>query len=63
MPESLFNKVAGDACNFVKKDSPSQVFSCKFCEIFKNTNFNRTPPVPAFDDQIFIIQTHVNFCV
>ena len=26
-----------DACNFIKKETLAQVFSCKFCEIFKNT--------------------------
>ena len=41
----FFNKVAGlrpKACNFIKKESPAQVFSCEFCEISKNTIFNRT---------------------
>ena len=28
-----------EACNFLKKETLSQVFSCKFCEIFKNTFF------------------------
>ena len=32
MPESLFNKVA-------KKETLTQLFSCEFCEIFKNTFF------------------------
>ena len=36
MPESLFNKVAG---------LRPQVFTCEFCEIFKNTFFYRTPPI------------------
>ena len=37
MVEFLFNKVAAlKACNFVKK---KEVFSCKYCEIFKNTFF------------------------
>ena len=46
--ESHFEKVAGpQACNFIKK-SPTQVFSCKFCEIFKRNLFCRTPPVAAF---------------
>ena len=27
------------ACNFIKKETPAQVFSCEFCEIFKNTYF------------------------
>ena len=35
----LFNKVAGLACNFSKKDTLAQVLSCEFCEIFKNTFF------------------------
>ena len=25
------------ACNFIKKEALAQVFSCEFCEIFKNT--------------------------
>ena len=44
----LFNKVAGpQACNFTKKETLEQVFSCEFCEIFKNTFFYRTPSVAA----------------
>ena len=34
-----------EACNFVKKESLAQVFSCDFCEISKNTFFYRTPLV------------------
>ena len=31
-----------EACNFIKKDTLSQVFSCKFCnEIFKNSLFTK----------------------
>ena len=30
MPES-------SACNFTKKETLAQVFSCEFCESFKNT--------------------------
>ena len=26
-------------CNFIKKETLSQVFSCEFCEISKNTFF------------------------
>ena len=32
-----------EACNFIKKETLVQVFSCEFCEIFKNTFFYRTP--------------------
>ena len=34
----FFNKVAGDA---------DKMFSCEFCEICKNTFFDRKPPVAA----------------
>ena len=27
------------ACNFIKKVTPAQVFSCEFCEIFENSFF------------------------
>ena len=27
------------ASNFIKKETPTQVFSCKYCGIFKNTYF------------------------
>ena len=28
-----------ETCNFIKKETPSQVFSCEFCEISNNTFF------------------------
>ena len=31
------------ACNFIKKETLAQAFSCKFCEISKNIFFSRTP--------------------
>ena len=33
------------ACNFVKKEVPPQVFCCEFCKFFKNTFSYKTPPV------------------
>ena len=33
--------------NFIKKVTLAQVFSCEFCEIFKNTFFHRTPLMEA----------------
>ena len=30
----FFNKVAGGAFNFIKKETLTQVFSCEFCEVF-----------------------------
>ena len=44
----FFNKVAGAACNFIKKETLAQVFSCEFCEISKNTFSYRAPLVAAF---------------
>ena len=35
------------ACNFIKKGTLAQMFSCKFCEISKNTFSYRTPPIAA----------------
>ena len=43
----FFNKVAGQARNFIKKETLAQVFSREFCEIYKNTFFYSTPPVAA----------------
>ena len=38
MCQSLFlNKVAGWACNFIKKETLAQVFYCEFCKISTNT--------------------------
>ena len=31
-----------EACNFIKKETLAQAFSCEFCEISKNTFFYRT---------------------
>ena len=32
-----------EPCNFIKKETQAQVFSCQFCDISKNTFFYRTP--------------------
>ena len=40
MLETFYNKFAGlSAYNFIKKETPTQVFSCKYCKIFKSTFF------------------------
>ena len=36
--QSLFFSVP-EACNFIKKETLAEVFSCEFCEISKNTFF------------------------
>ena len=35
------------ACNFIKKDTLAQVFSCEFCKISKNKFFTEHPQVTA----------------
>ena len=38
--DNRFLQVFG-ACNFIKKETLAQMFSCKFCEISKNTFFEQ----------------------
>ena len=45
--ENFIKFTGKQACNFIEKETLTQVFSCEFCEIFKNTFFHRTPPVAA----------------
>ena len=40
-------------CNFIKKETLAQVFSCEFCEISKNTFFYRTPLLVSYT--IFLV--------
>ena len=35
--ESLFNNAASLRYKFIKKETPTHVFFCEYCEIFKNT--------------------------
>ena len=39
MLESLFNKVEGLGLQLYSKETPTQMLSCKICDIFKNTYF------------------------
>ena len=54
-PIFIFSKFLYDlpklpqACNFIKKETLAQVFSCEFFEISKNTFFHRTPLVAAYE--------------
>ena len=41
-------KTAGFACNFIKKETLAQVYSCEFCEIFKNNYFIEHVRTTAF---------------
>ena len=51
-----------EVCNFIKKETPAQVFSYEFCEIFKNTYFYRAPMLAASQlSQINPFQTMFHF--
>ena len=43
----LFNKLPAEGLHIIKKETLTQVFSCEFCEIFKNINY-RIPPGNCF---------------
>ena len=49
------------ACNFIKKETLAQVFSCEFYEIFKNTFFTELPRTTASVNILFSIR--INECV
>ena len=50
----IFNKVADQACNFIKNETLAQVFSCEFCKISKNTFSYRIPPVVAAEKIFYL---------
>ena len=54
---SFLIKLQAEAYNFIKKLTLTQVFSYEFCEIFKNTFFDRTPLVTASKSRSLICQT------
>ena len=39
MSEAVTGCVLPETCNFIKKETLAEVFSCEFCEISKNTSF------------------------
>ena len=43
-----------EACNFIKKETLAQVFSCEFSKISKNTFFYRTPLGDCFCNYIYM---------
>ena len=44
---SFVMKLQAEACNFIKKETLTPVFSCEFYEISKSTFSYRTTPVAA----------------
>ena len=49
------------ACNFIKKETLAQVFSCEFCEISKNTYSYRTTlmAASAFSNIFFLLSSPI----
>ena len=52
---------ASGLCNFIRKETQAQVFSCEFCKISKNTFFYRTPLVVASEPFILITWYKLSF--
>ena len=51
---SFLINLQASACNFIKKETLAQVFSCEFCKISKNTFSCRTPTLSAFVEIKFL---------
>ena len=58
----FFDKVASlRPVTLLKKETLAQVFSCEFIKIFKNTFFNRTPPMAVSGDLPSVCYEHKIF--
>ena len=57
MPESIFWP---EACNFIKKGTLAQMFSCEFCKSSKNTSSHRTSLVAASVCDVVLFEKIVN---
>ena len=58
----LYHSKESQACNFIKKDTLSQVLSCEFCKIFKNTFFTEHLWITASDfNLVTISEKKINF--
>ena len=44
----MFYKIRSEPCNFIKKETLTQVSFCEFCKISRNTFFHRTSPHDCF---------------
>ena len=53
--KGVFLKIRFQACNFIKKETQSQVFSCEFCKIFKNTFTEHLWTTASFNLLIFCV--------
>ena len=64
---SFLIKLQAQACNFIKKETLAQVFSCEFCKIFKNTFFTEhilaTASAHVMNLLLFLILESVNMII
>ena len=60
VPEPLFNKVGGSPTSLLKKETLAQIFSCEFCEIFKNTYFRVLRKLAPILLQKLYLNFHLN---
>ena len=51
-----------ETCNFIKKETLTQFFSCEFCGISKNTFFQITPLVAASENDQNILRENTATC-
>ena len=54
---SFLIKLQAEACNFIKKETLAQLFSCEFYKISKNTFSYRASPVAASEQTKFVLKT------
>ena len=54
MHQQFHVDIVPPACNFIKKETPAQLFSSKFCKISKNIYLAECLPRTASDDLLFI---------
>ena len=60
--KSNFNKVAGlNSGNFIKKGTSTQLLSFEYCDIFKNSFFDRTTLVAACD--LWAVFSEISFMI
>ena len=55
---SLSSSRSAEACNFIKRETLAQMFSCEFCEIFKDTYFYKIPLVAASETFLKFNELH-----
>ena len=59
---SILIKLQAQACNFIKKETLAQVFSCEFCENSKNTSERLLLCFMMFSNRELLPQCFKNIC-